>query len=91
LLLSLDKRLLQNRETLLRLWICLLWAGAFAMLAGLLGAGYGLGNPAAVIVLTIVAVGAEHESIGLTPHLEVSVASLVCVFAAVVFGPVAAT
>jgi putative nucleotidyltransferase with HDIG domain len=42
-----------------------------------------------VLVLALLAVGAEHQGIGLTPHLEVSVSSLVCVFAAVVFGPLA--
>src|SRR5262249_61442936 len=37
-----------------------------------------------------VAVAAEHESIRLSPAIEVSVASLVCLFAAVVCGPLAA-
>jgi len=60
------------------------------MCVGLVLTGHGLGDPLVVAVLALLAVGAEHESIGLTPHLEVSVASLVCVFAAVVFGPLAA-
>jgi putative nucleotidyltransferase with HDIG domain len=40
-------------------------------------------------VLALLAIGAEHESIRLSPQAEVSVASLVCVFAAVVIGPIA--
>jgi putative nucleotidyltransferase with HDIG domain len=59
------------------------------MCIGLIGAGYGLRHPVALAVLAALAIGAEHESIKLTPHAEVSVASLVCVFAAVVFGPLA--
>jgi putative nucleotidyltransferase with HDIG domain len=38
----------------------------------------------------VLAVGAEHESIRLRQGVEVSVASILCVFAAVVFGPLAA-
>jgi hypothetical protein len=59
------------------------------MIFGLVEAGYGLGQPIAVAVLVVVAIAAEHESIGLSPTVEVSVASLVYVFAAVVFGPLA--
>jgi putative nucleotidyltransferase with HDIG domain len=59
------------------------------MCAGLLSAGYRLHHLLPVLVLALLAVGAEHQGIGLTPHLEVSVSSLVCVFAAVVFGPLA--
>ena len=63
--------------------------GAGAMCAGLLSAGFRLHHLLPVLVLALLAVGAEHQGIGLTPHLEVSVSSLVCVFAAVVFGPLA--
>lgn len=59
------------------------------MLAFLIVYGFGVGNPLAVAVLAVLAVGLERESIRLTPSLEVSVASLVYVFAAVVFGPLA--
>src|SRR5205823_1835653 len=52
--------------------------------------GYEIGAPVAVAVLALLALGLEHEGIGLMPGVEVSVASLVCVFAAVVFGPLAA-
>jgi putative nucleotidyltransferase with HDIG domain len=64
--------------------------GAVAMCAGLVLAGYGLGNPVALGVLALLALGAEHESIRLRQGVEVSVASILCVFAAVVFGPLAA-
>jgi putative nucleotidyltransferase with HDIG domain len=60
------------------------------MCLGLVSGGFGVRDPLVVAVLAALAVAAEHESIRLTPQVEVSVASLVCVFAAVVFGPVAA-
>lgn len=78
-----------KRETLLLVWVGMLIVGAGAMCAGLLSAGYRLHHLLPVLVLALLAVGAEHQGIGLTPQLEVSVSSLVCVFAAVVFGPLA--
>jgi putative nucleotidyltransferase with HDIG domain len=80
---------LRNRETLLRVWVGSLTVGAAAMCGGLLSAGYRLHHLLPVLVLALLAVGADHQGIGLTPQLEVSVSSLVCVFAAVVFGPLA--
>jgi len=59
------------------------------MCASLVAEGFGIGNPIAVGVLAVVAFGLERECIRLTPQLEVSVSSLVYVFAAVVFGPLA--
>jgi len=73
----------------LQAWVALLGVGALSMCAALVGAGYGLEQPLPVAVLAALAIGAEHECIKLTPHAEVSVGSLVCVFAAVVFGPLA--
>jgi putative nucleotidyltransferase with HDIG domain len=78
-----------KRETLLLIWVGTLIAGAGAMCVGLLSAGYRVHHLLPVLVLAFLAIGAEHESISLTPQLEVSVSSLVCVFAAVVFGPLA--
>ena len=78
-----------KRETLLLIWVGTLIVGAGAMCAGLLNAGYRVHHLLPVLVLALLAIGAEHQSIGLTPQLEVSVSSLVCVFAAVVFGPLA--
>lgn len=57
---------------------------------GLVLAGYGIREPLATAVLALVAVAAEREAIRLSPALEVSVASLVCIFAAVVCGPLSA-
>jgi putative nucleotidyltransferase with HDIG domain len=73
----------------LEAWVFALVAAALGTCIGLITAGYGVGQPIAVAVLAVVALGAEHESISLTPSAEVSVASLVCVFATVLFGPLA--
>lgn len=78
-----------RRDALLNLWVAILCLGAAGVCLGLLAAGFRLGHPAAVAVLAVLAVLAEHESIRLTPSAEVSVASLICVFAAVVLGPLA--
>jgi len=78
-----------RQELLLKLWVAALCAGAVGVCLGLFEAGFRLGHPTAVAVLAILAAGAEHESIRLTPSAEASVASLICVFAAVVLGPVA--
>ena len=59
------------------------------MSAALVAGGQRLRDPIAVGVLAVVAVGAERGSIELDPELEVSISSLVYVFAAVVFGPLA--
>lgn len=84
-----NPRLIFNAQSALYTWVALLVAGAAAMVTGLVEAGYGIGQPIAVGVLVVVAIAAEHESIELSPTAEVSVVSLVYVFAAVVFGPLA--
>jgi putative nucleotidyltransferase with HDIG domain len=75
---------------MLFVWIGALVAGAAAMCTGLVAAGYGLERPVAVAILVAVALAAEHESIRLSPTIEVSAASLVSIFAALVCGPLAA-
>jgi putative nucleotidyltransferase with HDIG domain len=80
---------LTRRATGLHAWIAVLVCGAGAMSAALVAGGYTLGNPLAVAALALLALGAERESIRLTPDIEVSVASILCVFAAVVLGPLA--
>jgi putative nucleotidyltransferase with HDIG domain len=80
---------LRTRETLLFAWVTSLICGAGAMCAGIVLTGHGLSDPWPVGVLCILAVGAERESIRLRPNLEVSVAPLAYVFAAVIFGPLA--
>ena len=57
------------------------------MCASLVLAGYRLHQPVALAVLALLAIIAEHQGISLTPNTEVSAASLVCVFTAVVLGP----
>ena len=71
-------------------WIAFLTAGAVAVTAALLLAGYRIEQPTATLVLALVALAAEREAIRLSPALEVSIGSLVCIFAAVVCGPVSA-
>jgi putative nucleotidyltransferase with HDIG domain len=78
-----------NGAELLNAWVTLLVIAAFGVVVGLFEAGYGVGQPVAVAVLVLVAIAAEHEGIKLSPTVEVSVVSLVYVFAAVVFGPLA--
>lgn len=68
-------------------WVALLISMAATMCLSLVTSGYGIEHPLALIVLAALAILAEHESIRLTPQAEVSVASLVYVFAAVVLGP----
>ncbi|HEY3543194.1 MAG TPA: HD-GYP domain-containing protein [Gaiellaceae bacterium] len=57
------------------------------MAVGLVVAGYRLENPLIVAALGALAIGAERESIKLTESVEVTIASLLFVFAAVVLGP----
>jgi putative nucleotidyltransferase with HDIG domain len=76
-----------NREQLLAVWVVILGLSAAAMCLGLVAAGYRIERPGAVALLAALAIIAEHESINLTPTVEVSIASLVCIFAAVVLGP----
>src|SRR5207253_10308533 len=70
-------------------WVIFLCLGASALIVGLVLAGVGLGNPAAVLPLAALALIAERQSIRLNSRTEVSISSLVFVFAAVVFGPLA--
>jgi len=58
--------------------------------AGLIVAGFDLGNPAAVIGLAAVAAYGERGHITLRGNLTVSISLLPAVFAAVLFGPLAA-
>jgi len=60
------------------------------MCAALVLAGYGVNEPLTVAILAVLAVGAEHESIRLTPAVQMSVVSILCIFAAVVLGPIPA-
>lgn len=79
-----------KRQGLLIGWVVLLAGGALAMSAGLVATGYTVDHPFVTLALAVLAVAAERQGISLTPAVEVSVASLLCVFAAVVFGPLSA-
>jgi putative nucleotidyltransferase with HDIG domain len=68
-------------------WVAIVGVAAFAMCVGLVAAGYEVEQPIAVAVLALLCLGAERQSIRLTPSAEVSIASMVYVFAAVVLGP----
>ena len=72
------------------LYVITLVVGACATAALLVGAGYTLEEPLTVLVLAVVAVAAERVSIRLTKSYETSVAGLPVLFAAVLFGPLAA-
>lgn len=83
---------LRRRDTLLQAWVVTLCLGAGAFCVGLVEAGYRLGHPAALTVMALLAVCAERGSIKLTSSAEAaeaSVGALICVFTAVVLGPVA--
>lgn len=57
------------------------------MCFGLLAAGYRVEQPMLVIVLALLAIGAERQSVSITSNAEVTVSSIIYVFAAVVLGP----
>jgi putative nucleotidyltransferase with HDIG domain len=79
-----------RRRALLVGYAGLLALAAGALVAAMLFAGMALGSPYAIVVLAVVALLAERQSIRLTPSVEVSVASITFIFAAVAFGPLAA-
>lgn len=81
---------MNRRQLALYVWVFALLVAASAMCVGLVARGYGVSHPVPVAVLALVALAADRESIRLSPAIEVSVASLVSLFAAVVFGPLPA-
>ena len=76
-----------SREQLLSAWVLLLTALAAGMAGALVLTGYRVDKPLPLLVLVALAVVAEQQSIKLSSTVEVSIASLVCIFAAVVLGP----
>jgi putative nucleotidyltransferase with HDIG domain len=60
------------------------------MVSLLLLLGYRLESPYAVVVLALTALLAEAQCVQLTPTFELSVAALTFIFAAALFGPIAA-
>jgi putative nucleotidyltransferase with HDIG domain len=77
-------------EALLRAYTAVLGLVSIALVGVLILAGAEFGPIHAVAVLAILAVLAERQSVRLTPSIEISIASLSLVFAAVAFGPLAA-
>jgi putative nucleotidyltransferase with HDIG domain len=63
---------------------------SIGLAAALLASGQGLGEPAAVAGLAIIAAYGERGRITLLPNLNVSISLLPAIFAAVLFGPLAA-
>jgi len=78
-----------SQDRLLAAWVALLAAMAGGMCAALLLTGHRVDRPLPLAVLIVLGVIAQQQSIQLSPGVEVSIASLVCIFAAVVFGPLA--
>ena len=69
----------------------LLVAAALLLVMALLDAGSTLeGSPVVLAILCLIAVVAERQSVFISPSTQVSVSVLPLLFAAVVFGPLAA-
>jgi putative nucleotidyltransferase with HDIG domain len=81
---------LVESEPKIRLYVVVLLFGAAAILGTLVGRDYELGNSWAVLALAVIAVIAERGSIRLTKTTEESISLLPTLFAAVLFGPLAA-
>src|SRR5919198_999204 len=79
-----------SRQFAFQLYALGLFLAATAMVIGLVLVDVGLGSPYPVAALCLLAIFAETQSVRLTPQYEVSVASLTFIFAAVLFGPLAA-
>lgn len=76
-----------TREQALEVWVATLVAAAVGLCAGLASLGYRVERPEIVAALAALTLIAVHERVRLTPTIEVTIASLVCVFAAIVLGP----
>lgn len=73
-----------------RVYLAVVSVGAAIVATGLVAFHRGLGNPAAVVGLAIVAAYGERGRIRLRGNLNVSISLLPAIFAAVLFGPLAA-
>jgi putative nucleotidyltransferase with HDIG domain len=80
----------QHRQSLLYVYTGVLGVLAAGLVGAMVWSGVDFGSPYGVAVLAVLALLAERQSIRLAPSIEVSTASLILVFAAVVFGPLAA-
>jgi putative nucleotidyltransferase with HDIG domain len=75
---------------LMLLYVAALAVIASALCAWLITRGYSFGNPYAVAALAVLGGVAERSRVRLSSNLELSISLLPTLFAAVVFGPVAA-
>jgi putative nucleotidyltransferase with HDIG domain len=82
--------LAQHPESALYVYAGVLGLAATGLVAAMVLAGMDLGSPYPIAVLALVALLAERQSIRLTPRVEVSIASITFIFAAIAFGPLAA-
>jgi putative nucleotidyltransferase with HDIG domain len=80
----------QHRQSLLYVYAGVLALTATGLVTAMVLAGMEVGSPYAIAVLAVVALLAERQSIRLTPSVEVSIASITFIFAAIAFGPLAA-
>lgn len=79
-----------RRDALLLAWILALVAAAAGAVLALVVTGHRLHHAVPIALLAALAIASERGGIRLTANIEVTVAALPCVFAAVVFGPLAA-
>lgn len=79
-----------SSEAVLKAWVAFLGALAVAVCGVLVLAGYRVDRPLPLVLLIGLGLIAEQQSISLSPGVELSIASLVSIFAAVVFGPLSA-
>ncbi len=73
----------------LHAWVLGLAAMAALTAAGLVWAGYGIGNPWTLLALAITAAVAERGTVQLTRTTELSISPVLTLFAAVLYGPLA--
>jgi putative nucleotidyltransferase with HDIG domain len=71
-------------------YVIALWALAAGAVVALVGANVGIGEPYVVALLAIVAAIAERGRVELSPHVSHSISLVPTLFAAVLFGPLAA-
>jgi putative nucleotidyltransferase with HDIG domain len=84
------RRVLDDLTPASATYVAVVLLSALGVGAALIVAGFDLGNPAAVIGLAAVAAYGERGHITLRGNLTVSISLLPAVFAAVLFGPLAA-
>jgi HD-GYP domain-containing protein (c-di-GMP phosphodiesterase class II) len=73
----------------LHVYVACLMIFAAVLAAGLLALGQPVGNPWIVLMLVIAAIAAERGSVRFTDTTELSIAPVLMLFAAVLFGPLA--